>query len=126
MSKIDLTCDICGRPCFENAIVSALEVEGPEDSPAYYIMCPQCYADCGTCALCVSARECIFETSSSPLPKQVQQIIRQGNMTMQTVVQNPDRIRETCQKSCKCWSDEFGCLKQNGTCGQYTEVIPIC
>ncbi len=45
-------------------------------------------------------------------------------MTMQSVVMNPERIRETCQKNCKCWNDEMGCLRQNGTCGQYKEVIP--
>lgn len=116
MSKIVLTCNICGRPCLENAIVCT--------EPVAYVMCPQCFQHCGTCALCISARECLFETSPSLLPKQIQQTIRQGNMTMQSIVKNPDRIRETCQKGCKCWSDDLGCLKQNGTCGQYKEVIP--
>lgn len=119
-----LTCQYCGQPCLENAIISAIEVEGPDTNPAYYIMCPQCFQQTKTCNMCIHRGECEFETSTCPLPKQVQKTIRQGQMVMQTIVQNPDRIRETCQKSCKCWSDEFGCLKQNGTCGQYEEVIP--
>ena len=120
----ELTCSICGKACLENAIISAIEVEGPGTNPAYYVMCPRCYSLCGSCVMCVSARSCPFETDPSPLPKQVQKTIRQGNMVMQGIVPNPDRIRETCQKSCKCWSDDFGCLKQNGTCANYKEVIP--
>ena len=72
---------------------------------------------------CKEAHICDFETNSSSLPKQVQQTSRQGNMVMQTVVKNPERIRITCEKGCKCWSDEFGCLKQNGICSNYEEVI---
>lgn len=119
-----LTCQMCGRPCFKDAIISAKEVEGPNTLPFYYIMCRTCHSQCGTCAMCINRSDCLFETDPSPLPKQVQKTIRQGNMVMQTIVQNPDRIRETCQKSCKCWSDEFGCLKQSGTCGNYEEVVP--
>lgn len=111
-----LTCSICGRPCFKDAIVSV--------EPIIYAMCAQCYSQCGTCAMCKEAHICDFETNSSSLPKQVQQTSRQGNMVMQTVVKNPERIRITCEKGCKCWSDEFGCLKQNGSCGNYEEVIP--
>lgn len=119
-----LICSLCGRPCLKDAIISAKEVEGPDSNPAYYIICPNCFTQVNTCNLCTYRGECDFETNPSPLPKQIQQTIRQGQMVMQTIVKNPDRIRETCQKSCKCWSDEFGCLKQNGTCGNYKEVIP--
>jgi hypothetical protein len=45
--------------------------------------------------------------------------IRQGNMIAQQQVQNPERIRQTCQKGCKCWDEEFGCLKSNGCCGNW-------
>ena len=115
----DLKCSLCGRPLPQGAIICAQSISH------IYAMCAQCHALAGTCALCTSAQACPFETDTScSLPKQVQQTIRQGQMVMQTVVKNPDRIRETCQKSCKCWSDELGCLKQNGTCGQYEEVIP--
>lgn len=125
METVTLKCSYCGRPCLENAIVSANPVEGVE--PAWFIMCPQCYAQTKTCAMCQQAQTCPFETDTScPLPKQVQQTIRQGNMTMQSIVKNPDRIRETCKFGCKCWSDDFGCLKENGTCGQYEEVMPKC
>lgn len=121
METVTLVCKICGRPCLKDAIVSAVEIEEPDFAP--YAICPQCYNHCGTCAMCVFVKECAFETDPNPLPKQVQKTIRQGQMIMQTIVQNPDRIRETCQKSCKCWSDDLGCLKQNGTCGNYKEIL---
>lgn len=117
----DLTCMYCGNPCPNDAILSANPTKGAE--PAWLVMCQRCFSFTKTCALCVEGRSCLFETSDSPLPKQVQQTIRQGNAVIQTIVKNPERIRETCQKSCKCWSDDFGCLKQNGTCGQYKEGI---
>jgi hypothetical protein len=118
-----LNCSYCSRPCLENAIVSANPNEQAEQT--HFIMCEQCFLSTKTCAMCQERESCPFETDTScPLPKQVQQTIRQGNMTMQQIVKNPDRIRETCQFGCKCWSDEFGCLKQNSTCGQYKEVTP--
>lgn len=109
-------CKLCGRPCSKDAIVCV--------EPFVYTICRNCHSLAGTCNLCSHSLTCDFETNPSPLPKQVQQTIRQGNMTMQSVVMNPERIRETCQKNCKCWNDEMGCLRQNGTCGQYKEVIP--
>lgn len=118
---MQLNCGYCGQPCLENAIVSAYKNE--EAETAYTLMCPQCFAQVNTCNMCVNRNKCNFETDPSPLPKQVQQTVRQGNMVMQTVVKNPDRIRELCQFSCTCWSDDFGCLKENGTCGQYKEVF---
>lgn len=109
-------CAYCGRPLPQGAIICT--------DPFVYAMCTQCHSHAGTCVLCIEANTCPFETDNNcPLPKQVQKTIRQGNNVIQAVVQNPDRIRETCQKSCKCWSDDFGCLKQNGTCGQYKEGI---
>ena len=118
MSKIVLTCGICGRPCLENAIVCT--------EPVAYVMCPQCFQHCGTCTLCISARECLFETSPSPLPKQIQQTIRQGNMTMQSIVKNPDRIKKTCdEKNCPCFDkiDKI-CYREYGVCKNYIEIIP--
>ena len=64
---------------------------------------------------------CDFEENPIALPKQIQQQIRQGNSIISTVVVNPERIRETCEKNCKCFSKEFGCLRQNcQTCGEWT------
>lgn len=118
-----LICSYCGRPCPKGAIVSVNENAGP-DEPAAYIMCANCFQMTKSCTFCLEAYACPFETSDNPLPKQVQQTIRQGNAVIQTIVKNPERIRETCQKGCKCWSEEFGCLKENGICGNYKEVLP--
>ena len=122
METIKLHCNYCGRPCLEDAVLSANPVE--EAEPAWFVMCPQCMAQTKTCAMCLEGGKCPFETDPNPLPKQIQQTIRQGQVVMQSIVKNPDRIRETCQFGCQCWSDEFGCLKENGTCGKYREVIP--
>jgi hypothetical protein len=117
-----LNCNYCGRPCLEGAILSANPNE--ESETKYFVMCPSCFSVTKTCQMCKDRNTYEFETSTCPLPKQVQKVIRQGNMTMQQIVMNPDRIRETCQNGCKCWSDDFGCLKQNGTCGRYEEIMP--
>lgn len=122
METLKLKCNWCGRPCLENAILS--ENPGQEAEQKWFVMCPQCYSVTKTCTMCKEARSCDFETNPDPSPKQVQQTIRQGQMVMQTVVMNPDRVEKTCKMNCKCWSDDFGCLKQNGTCGQYEEVMP--
>lgn len=108
-----ITCNICGRPCQHNAIISI--------EPSY-ILCPQCYQYVGTCSFCINRQNCLFETDSSPVPKQVQQIIRQGSAVIQTVVKNPERIRITCQEKCNCWNSDFGCLKQNDYCPNYQEI----
>ena len=86
--------------------------------------CSRCVSVFGTCAMCTEANKCDFETNPIDLPKQVQKVIRQGNMAIQTIVRNENRIRETCQKVCPCFDPDFGCLKQNGTCGKYKEVEP--
>jgi hypothetical protein len=124
MGTVTLKCNYCGRPCLENAIVSANPDQ--ESERKWFVMCPQCCTQVETCVMCQEANKCDFETNSDPSPKQVQQTIRQGQMVMQTIVQNPDRVEKTCKNGCKCWNDEFGCLKQNGTCGNYTEVMPKC
>lgn len=107
----NIPCDYCGNPA--SSIIN-------EDN--LKCMCAQCFSMTKTCAMCVEGGKCAFETDPSPLPKQVQKTIRQGNMVLQTVVKNPDRIRETCQFGCICFHEEFGCLKENGTCGNYKEV----
>ena len=125
METVKLRCNYCGRPCLENAIVSANPIEGAE--PAWFVMCPQCVAQANTCVMCTQAHVCPFETDTScPLPKQVQQTIRQGNMQMQTVVKNPDRIKNTCdEKNCPCF-DKVNkiCYKEYGVCKNYREIIP--
>ena len=84
-------------------------------------MCRKCFSLAGTCHLCENGTLCDFETSPLNLPKQEQKTIRQGNMVVQTVVKNEARIRETCLKNCPCYDPDFGCFKENGTCGKYKE-----
>lgn len=117
-----LNCAYCGRPCFEGAILSAYPTK--ESETKWITMCHECFSLTNICALCKEARSCEFMTNPDPSPKQIQQTIRQGQAIIQTVVMNPERIEKTCKTLCKCWSDEFGCLKQNGICSQYEEVIP--
>ena len=85
------------------------------------IMCANCFNATKTCAMCVHGNSCEFETNPDPTPKQVQQTIRQGNMTLQAIVKNPSRIETFCAGGCPCFNPEFGCLKENGTCEKYTE-----
>jgi hypothetical protein len=66
-------------------------------------------------------RPCEFETNPSPIPKQIQKTVRQGNVQMQTVMDNPERIEAFCHK-CPCWCD--ACGRYDGTCGNYNEYTP--
>ena len=107
-----MNCNYCGQE--HVAIVN-------EDGTG---MCIKCLEIAGTCNLCESGSLCDFETNPSPLPKQVQKTIRHENMIIQTVINNPDRIRECCQAGCPCFDPEFFCLKQIGTCARYKEIEP--
>ena len=107
-----MNCNYCGK---EN--VGIVNEDGTG-------MCMNCFQRAGTCALCIYGTLCDFETNPINLPKQEQKTIRQGNMIMQTVVKSESRIRETCLKNCPCYDPDFGCLKENGTCGKYAEMAP--
>ena len=77
--------------------------------------CLNCAENLGVCATCAQAKFCDFETNPINIPKQVQKVIRQGNMQMQTIIRNPEREKETCMKGCPCWdSEECVCLRQGG------------
>jgi len=104
-----LICDFCGQG---GATVINEDLR---------LSCPRCTSLFNTCAMCAQAAFCDFETNPIDLPKQVQKVVRQGNMTFQSVVPNENRIRETCLKNCSCYDPDFGCLKQNGTCSKYKE-----
>ena len=79
--------------------------------------CSNCGNALGTCTTCARAKSCDFETNPIQIPKQVQKVIRQGNMQMQTIVRNPEREKETCMKGCPCWdSEECVCIRQIGFC----------
>jgi hypothetical protein len=33
----------------------------------------------------------------------------------------PSLVEITCKQRCSCFSEEYGCLKENGICGNYVE-----
>ena len=108
-----MNCNYCGQ--------QPATIINPEGTGA----CSRCAQAFNTCNLCMNSLKCEFETNPSPLPKQVSKIIRQGNMVMQTVIPNPERIKVLCV-SCPCYSeDPFICKRAvAGTCGNYNEYIP--
>ena len=110
--SIPLDCNYCGR--FASTIIN-------QDGTG---ACKQCASLFGTCGMCLNSVNCEFQTNPSPLPHQVQQVVRQGNMTMQTVVQNPERVQAFCIP-CMCWNSIDNCCnRQSNTCSNYNEYIP--
>lgn len=105
-------CDMCGA-----LMPGKPEVVIMEDGDTI-ISCGNCAAIIGMCGTCSERTKCDFETSPINIPKQVQKVVRQGNMQMQTVIRNPEREKETCMKGCPCWdSEECICLRQSaGSC----------
>ena len=100
-----LTCSICGNIILSNGIIDNT-----------HLICRNCFSQIDSCNVCKNLNICTFETDPSPLPKAIQKEIRQGNMTAVTQVMNPERVRITCEKGCKCFDKKNGCSKQNGTC----------
>ena len=88
------------------------------------LMCPRCSQALNTCALCTKSVACEFQTNPSPIPHQIMQTIRQGNMTMQTVITNPERVKAFCY-NCGCFDTEnIICRREDGWCPSYDEYIP--
>ena len=113
-----MKCEYCGRENPQYILTRYAE-------DRIVLTCPNCAQFFNTCRLCSHAQFCEFETNPSPLPKQVQQTIRQGNMIAQTVVRNPDRIKAFCFE-CPCWNTENQCCgREFGTCGRYDEYVPL-
>ena len=81
--------------------------------------CEKCIKLSGTCGGCSKSSTCDFETNPSPIPKAVEKRFQQGNFTRIETVKNPDRIRETCQKNCDCFLENFGCCRELNTCGNF-------
>lgn len=111
------SCDICGMLTIPRA--SFMDMTDP-DHP--HTVCANCQQHFGKCPTCQHSQTCSFETDPSSLPKMVQKQTRQGNMVQIMTVPNPERIRQTCQKGCPCFSEEFGCLRQNNSCGNHKIV----
>ena len=109
-------CDICHRQIHHTEVIY--------DSKSNKIVCSDCCDRLSTCDNCHNGNICLFETDPSPLPKQIQKQIRQGNMIGQTIIKNPDRILITCKKGCPCWNAETeSCNKQLRYCANIQEVI---
>ena len=96
MSHYDV-CAFCGQPILEPGVI---------DSESGLLFCKNCGHKLGTCATCLT----------SPVPKMVQQTVRQGNMVSSFPAKNPNRIEITCKKGCRCFDDEKGCLREFSTC----------
>ena len=121
LTKNDIaTCELCGQYTLTNTAILMFDEDKPDEIRT---ICPNCHAKFGTCETCISQNECLFETSSIPLPKMVMKTFRQGNTIVQTQAPNPDRIKETCVTSCGCWNEEYGCQKQQGLCVNYKQTI---
>ena len=112
-----MTCELCGGLTLPAAAI--IDLTNQEEMHFY---CDSCRQHVGHCPTCKHAKNCLFETDPSSLPKAIQREIRQGNMVQIMTVKNPERIRQTCQKGCPCFSEEFGCLRQFNSCGNYKIV----
>lgn len=114
-TKEILKCDSCGK-----TILNAREVLLEEFNGKTLCLCEECNAQALTCAFCSSGTLCDFETNPSTLPKVVQKQVRQGYTIVTTQVRNPDRVKETCAKNCKCWDPETQiCRKEQHWCNNY-------
>ena len=109
---MDYFCDVCGNPA-PAAVIS-------NDR----LYCQKCAACFDTCSLCLNSAQCEFENNPSPLPKVIQQTIRQGTMVIQQTVRNPERVKQFCFP-CKCFDqDDLICRRQDNWCREYNEYIP--
>lgn len=110
------TCAVCGRKFAE----PVPPITFNRKTGQYYPICAECFAHKHECATCNEGHYCDFETNSSPLPKVIQktaEVEMNGvRQTVQTMVRNEEREKITCKAGCKCWDDEYGCLKSYGTC----------
>lgn len=112
-------CDICNRYVNGKCVlVQDQEFGQTNQNDIWYGLCGGCAEKLGECPTCREAQFCLFETSSSTLPKIIQKQIQNGPMTQIMQVRNPDRVAETCAKGCKCYDGE-GCMREYGRCNQY-------
>lgn len=115
-----IICEICGHPIVKDQVIF-----DSDDNETFHTICPNCVTLMGTCSICDKATTCDFKTNPVPIPFTVQKKIQRGPMTAVTEILNPERIRETCQKNCECFSEEFGCLRQTcQTCNKFVHTYP--
>lgn len=106
-----ICCGVCN-----SAIIPSKSAIIMDNSTTY--ICDNCRLALSSCIGCKNGQSCAFENDPRP-DKYIPKSIRQGNTIIQTQIPNPEIIRETCQKDCKCFSQENGCLRQNNCCGNY-------
>lgn len=103
-----INCAFCGQPHQQIEMVCFID-----DNEKSTLICPQCYGHIGTCVLCQYKAECGFQNDHSE-PQIVMQTIRQGMMTMQTQVKNPNLVQKHCV-NCRCSYDNNNqpvCMKE--------------
>ena len=110
-------CGVCGQVIAGQTLRFFEATDG-----TFKLLCDNCKNALGTCRTCTKSTTCDFETNPSPIPKAVIKSIQQGSMITQIQIKNPSRIDISCRVNCECFSEEFGCLRENGTCGKYEEV----
>lgn len=110
-------CDVCGRVIIGHSTI----LYGKDES--IKLLCDNCYTAVGTCALCENARYCAFEQDPSQIPMMIQKQVRQGNTTTVFPVKNPERVKETCEKKCNCYSKDLQCLREFNHCGNIKNIF---
>lgn len=107
-NKNPVVCEYCNSLTLQPFFV--------QDGDNWHCICNNCRVKLSSCSFCQNANICSFETDPSDLPKMVQQQIRQGNQVMITTVKNPSRVAITCQNNCRCFNQDFGCMRQFNYC----------
>ena len=102
-------CNICGNIILTDSYLQ-------EEDGVFHVICRNCVTG-HPCRTCKEVNQCWFrtdETCQEPAYVTVQQ--RQGNMVVQTQIQNPKRVEATCAQGCPCYNAEHGCMREYG-CG---------
>ena len=89
-------CDLCNIHLPMNQFCIWINPEGTNN----YLICKNCYSKIYSCITCKYGNICGFSNDHSE-PQMVMKTIRQGMMTMQTQVKNPNLVIKHCQK-CHC------------------------
>ena len=112
-----ITCAACGEVMLEPGVLML------NKNKSWITVCEHCSKKMKYCTTCVHYQPCDFETNPVAIPKYVMKEIRQGNMIAQQQIRNPERIRQTCQKNCKCYREDLECLKQFNTCERWESIL---
>ena len=110
-------CALCGNHMTKTN--QFIDVTDTENIISY---CGSCKQHINHCPTCSKSKECLFETDPSPLPKIVQQEIRQGNMIQVMTVKNPERVKITCS-ACPCYYDNSNCHRDFNFCQNYHFIL---